>query len=82
VHVPDLSKDRAYLEREPLAVWAVEQAHKRTVLVVPILKREELVGVFGLEREEVKPVHRQANRASADFRGSGRHRHRERAAAQ
>jgi GAF domain-containing protein len=55
VHVPDLSEDRAYLEREPLAVWAVEQAHKRTVLVVPILKREELVGVFGLEREEVKP---------------------------
>src|SRR6516165_1124514 len=48
VHVPDLSEDRAYLEREPLAVWAVEHAHKRTVLVVPILKRDELVGVFGL----------------------------------
>ena len=55
VHVPDLSEDRAYLEREPLAVWAVEQANVRTVLVVPMLKREELVGVFGLEREEVRP---------------------------
>jgi GAF domain-containing protein len=55
VHVPDLSEDRAYLEREPLAVWAVEQAHVRTVLVVPILKQQELVGVFGLERKEVKP---------------------------
>src|SRR6516225_8154785 len=55
VHVAKLSEDRAYLEREPLAVWAVEQSHVRTVLVVPMLKREELVGVFGLERDEVKP---------------------------
>ena len=55
VHVTDLSEDRAYLEREPLAVWAVEQAHVRTVLVVPMLKQQELIGVFGLEREEVKP---------------------------
>ena len=55
VHVANLSEDRAYLEREPLAVWAVEQANVRTVLVVPMLKGKELVGVFGLEREEVKP---------------------------
>src|SRR6516225_8861831 len=55
VHVANLSEDRAYLEREPLAVWAVEQAKVRTVLVVPMLKRKELIGVFGLEREEVRP---------------------------
>jgi hypothetical protein len=55
VHVANLAEDPAYLEREPLAVWAVERANVRTVLVVPMLKREELVGVFGLEREEVKP---------------------------
>jgi GAF domain-containing protein len=55
VHVANLSEDPAYLEREPLAVWAVEQANVRTVLVVPLLKGEKLVGVFGLEREEVKP---------------------------
>ena len=55
VHVPNLSEDRAYLEREPLAVWAVEQAKVRTVLVVPMLKREELVGVFGIERDVVSP---------------------------
>src|SRR6516162_4170532 len=55
VHVPNLSEDPAYLEREPLAVWAVEQAHVRTVLVVPMLRQQELVGVFGLERDEVKP---------------------------
>src|SRR6516164_2194921 len=55
VHVANLSEDRAYLELEQLAVWAVEQSKVRTVLVVPILKRQELIGVFGLEREEVKP---------------------------
>ena len=55
VHVPNLSEDQAYLEREPLAVWAVEQAKVRTVLVVPMLKREELVGVFGIERDVVRP---------------------------
>src|SRR6516162_8812295 len=55
VHVANLAEDRAYLEREPLAVWAVEQAKVRTVLVVPMLKEEELIGVFGIEREEVKP---------------------------
>jgi hypothetical protein len=55
VHVANLAEDRAYLEREPLAVWAVEQANVRTVLVVPMLKRQELVGIFGIERDEVRP---------------------------
>jgi signal transduction histidine kinase/putative methionine-R-sulfoxide reductase with GAF domain len=55
VHVPNLAEDRAYLEREPLAVWAVEQANVRTVLVVPMLKEEKFIGVFGIERDEVKP---------------------------
>ncbi len=41
VHVPNLAEDRAYREREPLAVWAVERANVRTVLVVPMLKHKE-----------------------------------------
>jgi GAF domain-containing protein len=55
VHVQNLAEDQAYLEGEPLAVWAVEQAHVRTLLVVPMLKDEELIGIFGIQREEVKP---------------------------
>jgi GAF domain-containing protein len=55
VHVANLSEDRAYLEREPLAVWAGEQANVRTVLVVPMLEQQELIGVFGIERDEVRP---------------------------
>ncbi len=81
VHVANLAEDRAYLEREPLAVRAVEQATVRTVLVVPMLKEEELIGVFGIEREEVKPFTEKANPAGDDLCGPGRHRHRERAIA-
>jgi two-component system, NtrC family, sensor kinase len=55
VHVPDLSKDRAYLERDPLVVSAVEQGSVRTVLVVPMLKEKELVGAIGMYRDEVQP---------------------------
>ena len=55
VHVLNLSEDQAYLEREPLAVWAVEQGNVRTVLAVPMIKEEELIGVFGIEREEIEP---------------------------
>ena len=55
VHVRNLAEDQAYLEGEPLAVWAVEQAHIRTLLVAPMLKDEELIGIFGIQREEVKP---------------------------
>jgi GAF domain-containing protein len=55
VHVPDLSKDRAYLEHDPLIVSAVEQGSVRTVLVVPMLKENELIGAIGMYREEVQP---------------------------
>ena len=37
------------------ANFVCKQAHVRTVLVVSMLKEEELIGIFGIEREEVKP---------------------------
>jgi GAF domain-containing protein len=55
VHVPDLSKDRAYLERDPLVVTAVEQGGVRSVLVVPMIKDGELIGAIGMHRREVRP---------------------------
>jgi GAF domain-containing protein len=55
VHVPDLSKSRGYLERDPLLVSAVEQAGVRTVLVVPIVQENELIGAFGVHRNEIQP---------------------------
>ena len=49
---------------------------------VPMLKEDELVGVIGIYRQRGPAVHRQADRAGAELRRPGRHRHREHAAAQ
>jgi two-component system, NtrC family, sensor kinase len=55
VHVVDFRTERAYLERNPLAVAAVELGGMRTLLVVPMHKENELVGAFGIYRQEVRP---------------------------
>src|SRR5262249_30071733 len=45
VHTADISTEKAYIDRDPLAVAAVEVAGIRTLLCVPMLKEQELVGV-------------------------------------
>ena len=50
----------------------------RTVLVVSMLKEEELIGVFGIEREEVKPFTEKQIPAGDELCGPDRHRHRRR----
>jgi two-component system, NtrC family, sensor kinase len=55
VHLADLAATQAYLERNPSAVQAVELAHVRTVIAVPMLKDDELVGVIAIFRQEVRP---------------------------
>jgi GAF domain-containing protein len=54
-HVHDFSVERAYIERDPLAVASVELAGVRTLLVVPMLKETELIGAFAIFRQEVRP---------------------------
>ena len=56
VHIADLAAEQAYIEqREPGIVAAVELGGVRTVLTVPMLKGNELIGVFTLYRQEVRP---------------------------
>jgi GAF domain-containing protein len=55
VHVSDFATERAYLERNPVAVAAVELGGIRTNLIVPMLKDNELVGAFAIFRQEVRP---------------------------
>src|SRR5262245_32828114 len=55
VHIVDIRAEQAYLEREPSAITMVERAGARTVLVVPMLKENELVGAIGIYRQEVRP---------------------------
>jgi len=55
VHVADITAERPYLEREPSAVAMVEGAGARTLLVVPMLKDQELIGNINIYRQEVRP---------------------------
>ena len=55
VHVHDLRAQASYIERNPLTVAAVELGGVRTFLAVPMLKEGDLIGAFGLSREEVRP---------------------------
>src|SRR5262245_63297388 len=55
VQVADLATTRAYIERHPATVAAVELAGVRTTIAVPMLKESELVGVIGIFRQEVRP---------------------------
>src|SRR5262245_34545721 len=55
VHIADLRAEDPLAERDPLRVAAVELAGARTVLVVPMLKNDELVGGIGIYRQEVRP---------------------------
>jgi signal transduction histidine kinase len=55
VQVPDMRESRAYLDRDPLPVAAVEVAGIRTLLSVPMLKEDKLVGAITIYRKEVRP---------------------------
>ena len=55
VHVHDVAAAEAYTEREPAAVASVELGGTRTLVVVPMLKDNELIGAFALARQEVRP---------------------------
>ena len=55
VHTPDYADDPAYKQREPGAVRTVELAGVRTILGVPMLKEQELIGAIHIYRQEVRP---------------------------
>ena len=53
VHVADLREDEGYRSGDQLAVAAVDVASIRTMLIVPMLKDDELIGTFNIFRTEV-----------------------------
>jgi len=56
VHVADFTKEYAYaVERHPMAVAGAEIAGIRTLLVVPMLKKGDLIGTISIYRQEVRP---------------------------
>jgi signal transduction histidine kinase/CheY-like chemotaxis protein/HAMP domain-containing protein len=54
LHIEDLAQDQAYLEGDPRAVAMVEVARVRTLLLVPMLKENELLGAIVIYRQEVQ----------------------------
>jgi len=55
VHILDVREQRAYVDREPNRVAAVEMSGMRTIVVVPMLKEGELIGTFSIFRQQVRP---------------------------
>jgi two-component system, NtrC family, sensor kinase len=55
VHIDDVRMDQAYIERFPPLVAVTELGGARTLLVVPMLKENEIVGAIGIYRQEVRP---------------------------
>jgi len=53
VQIADFASSQAYLDRDPLAVVAVERAGVRTLFGVPMLREGELIGAIAVYRQEV-----------------------------
>jgi signal transduction histidine kinase len=55
VHIVDVTTEPAYVEGEPVFVAAANLGGFRTFVNVPMLKDDELIGVFAIYRQEVRP---------------------------
>jgi GAF domain-containing protein len=55
VHITDVKMESAYVEGEPVFLAAVSLGGFRTLIVVPMLKDNELIGLIGIYRQEVRP---------------------------
>ena len=55
VHIADYTQELAYKQGDPAAVSIVELAAARTLLLVPMLKDDELIGNINIYRQEVRP---------------------------
>ena len=55
IHIADVKAEPAYVDGEPVFVAAVNLGNFRTLLNVPMLKENELIGVLAIYRQEVRP---------------------------
>jgi GAF domain-containing protein len=54
-HIADIRVERPYLEGNPVVVALSDRAGARTLLLVPMLKENELLGAIRIYRQEVRP---------------------------
>src|SRR5215470_10490524 len=55
VHIPDITADQAYAEGHPLMITAVELGGFRSMLCVPMLKENEVLGTINIYSQEIRP---------------------------
>src|SRR5262245_26433729 len=55
VHIPDATADPAYRQGDPIRVEAVDVGGVRTLLDVPMLKENEVIGAIAIYRQQVRP---------------------------
>src|SRR5262249_4464700 len=55
VHIADVHAGSAYAARDPGRIAAVEIGGVRSFIAVPMLKEGELIGAFGIFRQELRP---------------------------
>ena len=54
-HIADMRTVPSYIAHDPFVVSAVELGVYRTVLAVPMLRENELIGSINMQRQEVRP---------------------------
>jgi GAF domain-containing protein len=55
VHIPDITKEKAYLRGDPTFTAAAKLGGYRTLLSVPMLQNGKLIGTLAIQRQEVRP---------------------------
>jgi GAF domain-containing protein len=55
VHIADITEDPAYIARDPYLIAITELSGTRSLLAVPMLKDNELIGAIAVYRTEVRP---------------------------
>ena len=81
VQIPDVQAEPAYQSALRRASF-LDLAGARTVVGVPMLKDNEVVGAIAIYRQEVRPFTDKQIELLTELRRPSRHRHREHAAAQ
>jgi GAF domain-containing protein len=55
LHTADVRTEKSYIERDPPFSEFVDVSGARALLLVPMLKENELIGAFTIYRLEVRP---------------------------
>jgi GAF domain-containing protein len=66
-HVPDILAESGGVQRTPLRVVTIESMRARTLLAVPMLRENELIGVIVMYRQEVRPFSEKQIELVANF---------------